>query len=302
MSTLNLKLLVVLTLVAALLSVARAEQHCPGNVNSLPFRLVQRSLIVVPITINHAGPYDFLVDTGAQVTTVDPALADELHLKTHGTAGVAGVGVYALVPLTQLERVDAGSHVVESVLAVIQNLGETQLADHRLRGVLAGNFLEHFDLLIDYAHEVLCLDDSMQMQAKVKGQHIALSAQPLSQYGSTAPQRLIIPVHLSGIGKRQLLLDLDSGTNAPLLYDGSLPTVSATLRGLGTDGREHAFSVLAAQDLQVGSHSLRQIPFVTPGDAGRTISKADVDGLLPTGLFRRVFVNYSDHYVVLETW
>ena len=100
---------------AVSLSEAQAEPHCPGNVNSLPLRLVQRSQIVVSITINHTGPYDFLVDTGAQVTTVDLALAAELHLGTQGTVGVTGVGVYAPAPLTQLESVDAGSHVVENV-------------------------------------------------------------------------------------------------------------------------------------------------------------------------------------------
>ena len=49
-----------------------AEPHCPGNVTSVPLRLVQRSQIVVPVMINRSGPYDFMVDTGAQVTTVDP--------------------------------------------------------------------------------------------------------------------------------------------------------------------------------------------------------------------------------------
>jgi hypothetical protein len=302
----NFKLFFALGCVALSLPLVHAESHCPGNVNSVPLRLVQHSQIVVKVLINRSGPYDFLVDTGAQVTTVDPALADELHLKIQGTAGVTGVGVYARAPLTQLDSVDAGSHTVENVLAVIQNLGQTQLADRRVRGVLAGNFLEHFDLLIDYSHEILCLDDSTQMRAKVKGQHIALSAQPLSQQGSAAPQKLIVPVHLSGIEK-QLLLQLDSGTNAPLLYDagddlGHLQTVGAPLRGRGTDGQEHAFTVLAGQDVQVGPHSLHQIPFVTPMNAGRTTAKADVDGLLPSVLFQRVFVNYSERYVVLDPW
>jgi hypothetical protein len=301
-----LKGLVALTFAAVMVPVLLAEPHCPGNVTSLPLRLIQRSQIVVPVMINHTGPYDFMVDTGAQVTTVDPALAAELHLRTQGSAGIVGVGVYARAPLAQLDSVEAGTHTVENVLAVIQNLGQTQLADRRVRGVLAGNFLEHFDLLIDYSHEILCLDDSTQMRAKVKGQHIALSVQPLSQQGLAAPQKLIVPVHLSGIGKR-LLLQLDSGANAPLLYDagedlGHLQTVGASLRGRGTDGREHAFTVLAGQDVQVGPHSLHQVPFVTPIDAGRTTANTDVDGLLPTVLFQRVFVNYSERYVVLDPW
>jgi hypothetical protein len=302
----NFKLFFTLGCAAAALPVMYAEPHCPGNVNSVPLRLVQRSQIVVPVMINHSGPYDFMVDTGAQVTTVDPALAAALHLQTQGTAGVTGVGVYARAFLTQLDLVEAGSHSVEKVMAVIQNLGQTQLADRRVRGVLAGNFLEHFDLLIDYSHSIVCLDDSIQMRSKIKGEHIALSPQPPSQE-SSAPQKLILPVHLSGMGKRQLLMQLDSGTNAPLLYNAGedlrqLQTVSASLQGRGTDGQDHAFIVLQGQDVQVGPHSLHQIPFVTPANAAGSVPKSDVDGLLPTLLFQRVFVDYSDHYVVLDTW
>ena len=55
-----LKSLVLASFVATV-SVVNAEPHCPGNVNSLPLRLVMRSQIVVPITLNHAGPFDFLV-------------------------------------------------------------------------------------------------------------------------------------------------------------------------------------------------------------------------------------------------
>src|SRR5271170_7361471 len=139
-----LKWLVALILVVVSLPAVNAESHCPGNVTSLPFRMVQRSQIVVRVTINHTGPYDFLLDTGAQVTTVDPALAAALHLNTQGTAGVVGVGVYSRASLTELDTVEAGSHQVEKVLAVIQDLGQTALADRLVRGVLAGNFLEHF--------------------------------------------------------------------------------------------------------------------------------------------------------------
>jgi len=258
------------------------------------------------VRINHDGPYDFLVDTGAQVTTVDPALADELKLKTQGTAGVTGVGVYARAALTQLDSVEAGSHEVEHVLAVIQSLGQIQSEDRRVRGVLAGNFLEHFDLLIDYGRQVLCLDDSMRMRTKIKGEHIALWHQPASQRGSPAPQKLILTARMSGVEKRQLLLQLDSGTNAPLLYDagedlGHLQTAGAALQGRGTDGKEHAFAVLAAQDIRVGPHVLRQVSFVVPVGGAKS-AKADADGLLPAALFQRVFVNYADHYVVLEPW
>jgi Aspartyl protease len=307
MSILNLKWLVALTLAAASLSVVKAEPHCPGNANSLPSRLVQRSQIVVPVTINHAGPFDFMVDTGAQVTTVDPALAAELHLKSQGTAGVVGVGVFARAPLTELDEVEAGSHVIEKVLAVIQDLGQTALADRKVRGVLAGNFLEHFDLLIDYPHSIVCLDESAEMGKKVKGEHIPFSDQAGAQGSVPTPQKLIVSARVPGIEKRMLRLQLDSGINSPLLYGAGEnlkpgQITGASLRSRGTDGVEHAFAVLVSQDVQVGPHSLRQIQFVMPMNAGKNSPKADVDGLLPTMLFQRIYVNYANHYVVLESW
>jgi Aspartyl protease len=302
-----LKWLVALSSTAVMLPAIQAEPHCPGNVNSLPLRLVQRSQIVVPVTINHAGPFDFMVDTGAQVTTVDPALAAALHLKPQGTVGVVGVGVYARAPLTELDTVEAGSHQVKKVLAVIQDLGQTALADRKVRGVLAGNFLEHFDLLIDYSHSIVCLDDSAEMGKKVKGERIPFSAPEGEQGSAPTPQKLIVLAHLPGIEKRMLRLQLDSGINAPLLYGSGEDLkpgqrAPALLQSRGTDGSEHAFAVLASQDVQVGPHFLRQIQFVMPMNTGKNSPKADVDGLLPTMLFQRIYVNYADHYVVLESW
>ena len=32
------------------------------------------------------------------------------------------------------------------------------------------------------------------------------------------------------------------------------------------------------------------------------ISKIEVDGLLPTAIFRRVYISYADRFVVLEPW
>jgi hypothetical protein len=49
----------------------------PGNVDSLRLRLIENVQMIVPVTINHSGPYDFLVDTGAQITTVNPELGNK---------------------------------------------------------------------------------------------------------------------------------------------------------------------------------------------------------------------------------
>ena len=54
---------------------------------------------------------------------------------------------------------------------ISQNL---QSADLHIQGILGEDFLEHFDMLIDNAHSLLCLDDTGAMRAGVKGTHIPL--------------------------------------------------------------------------------------------------------------------------------
>lgn len=44
----------------------------------------------VALTLNGKGPYTFIVDTGANITVVDPALIDQLALPS--LAGTPGVG------------------------------------------------------------------------------------------------------------------------------------------------------------------------------------------------------------------
>ena len=290
---------------ATTVSIVNAEPHCPGNVDSLRPRLIENVQIIVPVTINHSGPYDFLLDTGAQITTVDPALAKALDLKIEGTTGIIGVGNYARAPFTRLDSVQAGSEVVEQVMAVIQDLGQIHLADAQVRGVLAGNFLEQFGLLIDYRQRIVCLEKGDAMETKVKGQHIGLVTGPDTARRPPAPQTVTVAVQLSGIRKESLLLRLDSGINVPLLYP-SVETAhlvesgTSPLRSRGTDGAEHAFVVLTRQQVRIGQLALHEIPFVMPVSATTNLPGPEVDGLLPTALFQRVYINYAHHYAVLE--
>jgi hypothetical protein len=301
------KWLASVTLAATIFPVLLAEPHCPGNVASLRLRLVHRSQMIVPVTINHSGPYDFLVDTGAQMTAVDPSLAAELHLKIQGAADVVGVGFRTHASLAQLDLLEAGSQAVANPLVVVQNLQYLQPTDPHIRGILGGNFMEHFDVLIDYPHSMLCLDISKGMQPEVKGKHIALVTVPRPENEVLIPEPLIIPAHLSGVPDPQLLLLLDSGTNVPFLYDSSKYSspqlaVNASLHGRSVDGGERRFAVLPPQDMQIGTLSLHQISFLTLAGTRTVSSKVEYDGLLTTGLFRRVYISYADRFVVLDPW
>jgi aspartyl protease len=301
----SIQLLVSITLATVTLPALQAEPHCPGSIASVTPRFVQRALIVIPVRINQKGPFDFMVDTGSQITVVDPSLAVELGLKSQGKVGLVSVASYAQASLTVLDTLEAASQVVEKPFVVVQDLGQIQAADPRIRGVLGENFLAHFDLLIDYAHKLLCLDETGTMRESVRGEHIPLVTPQNPESEVPFMERLVISVHLSGTGTRQILLQLDSGSDGPILYASGNETKSALLKQAALQGdnvskAQRAFAVLPPQDVRIGTRTLSHVFFVTPVSVERNVPTMEADGLLPTVLFQRVFICGSDHYVVFD--
>jgi Aspartyl protease len=205
-------------LAATIVPALPAEPHCPGNVASVPLHLTNSHQMIVAVSVNHSGPYNFLLDTGTQITMLDPSLTAELHLNTHGSAVVAGVGFRGAASLAQLDLLEAGSHAVANQKVLVFDFQNPHFVDLHYRGVLGEDFLGQFDILIDNDHKLLCLDDSSVMAAAVKGPHIALAAPAQAANGMPAFRSLIMTAVLSD-GTRPVRLKLDSGTNVSFLFN-----------------------------------------------------------------------------------
>jgi hypothetical protein len=293
-----------MVLAATVIPTLTAETRCPGNVESLPFRLINRYQIVLPIFINHAGPYDFLLDTGTDTTIVGPSLAVELHLRTQGSAVISGAGFHEAGSFAQLDLLQVGSYAVANQEVLVYGLMNLRSVDSHTRGILGEDFLEHFDMLIDNGHKLLCLDDSGVMRVEVKGPHIALVSASQTRDAERLPGLLIVAARLSD-GAPPVRLKLDSGTNAPFLYNtsGHMAPISfggGSVVGSGADGDEKVFSALPPQDVKIGSVRLPGITFMTLAHPLKDSGRKEFDGLLSMDLFRRVFINHADEYAVLE--
>jgi Aspartyl protease len=283
-----------------------AETHYPGSVASITPRFVAGALIVIPVRINQEGPFDFVVDTGGQVTMIDPALASQLQLRLQGSVGIISVAGFARGSMTVLDTLEADSQTLEKPLALVQDLGAiqaAQAANGRIRGILGENFLSHFDLMIDYAHKLLCLDPTTATMDRVRGERIPLvRPHPESEL---LMERLLIATHLSGAGTRPILLQVDSGSNGPLLYarseENAFPLLNhATPRKGNLTPAQRAFAALPPQELRIGKRTMRDVRFVTPVSVAKNVARLDEDGLLPTLLFQRVFISGADRYVAFD--
>jgi hypothetical protein len=299
--------LTTVVLATTLVSSLHAETQCPGNAASVPLHPANRYQAVdtVSVFVNHTGPYNFLLDTGTEITIVDSSLAAELHLTTEGSAEITGAGFHASAAFAQVDRVEVGSHSVASTRLLVYSLQPMRGAGIVIQGVLGEDFLQHFDVLIDNAHNRLCLDDTGVMRAAIKGPHIPLETSVHSAGGAEALSSLVVTVNLSD-GMRPLRMQLDSGATAPVLYDAfSCLAIhlspSAMEFGTGANGVEETFVHVPPQNVRIGSVKLPSVPFVAVTGLGKASAAGDFDGLLPLGLFRRVFICHTEHFVVLES-
>jgi len=302
----NFKWFASLVLALNLVSALAAESGCPGNSESLPLRTVNRHQIVVAVSVNHSGPFPFLLDTGSQLSILDSHLADALHLSLEGEAVLAGAGFNDAASFAQVDSMGAGSHLVSNKKLVVYNLQNLRSADLSIQGVLGEDVLEQFDVMIDNAHHVACFDDPNSMSTAIKGARIELLAPALAKDGVRLAESLIVQAKLSD-GMRPVRMKLDSGANTSFLYDASEVLAigayrGASWHGAGANGTQRAFSALPAQDVKIGTVQLSKVGFITSTGVKKDSRTSDFDGLLAMGLFRRVFMNHAEHYVVLEPW
>jgi Aspartyl protease len=305
-SGLTVRWLVSLSLVGIALPILQAEAHCPGNVASVPLHLVNRYLFVVAVSINRSGPYNFLLDTGTQTTAVDRSLAGELHLNLEGAPVVEGIGFQATASSARLDLLAAGPHAVANQKVVVYDFPSPADGGLPVRGVLGEDFLEHFDMLIDNSHSLVCLDDSGAMRADMKGPHTPLVSPGQAADGIASSRSLIVEARLSD-QTGPVRLWLDCGANVSFLFKLSeylsrKVDRNARLQGMGGNAAQTSYLALPAQDLKVASLKLQNVAFLTPAITQKNLQVAEFDGLLSTWLFRRVFIDHADRFAVLEAW
>jgi hypothetical protein len=284
---------------------SQAEPRCPGDVKGFRPRVVAGALLVIPVMINQTGPFDFMVDTGSQLNVIDPTLAAQLNLKSQGTVGLVATAAYSQASVGVLDSLQAGSHLVLKPLVVVYDLGSIQAADPRIRGVLGENFIAHFDVLIDYGRRLLCLDEARLLERDLRGERIPLVLSKHPETDLPFSQRLVVSVNLSDTGTRPILLQLDSGSDGPILYASKReleqPLLKqAKLQGPKVSDARRAFAVLPPQDMRLGGLIVRKVPFVTPARGSQNVPDREEDGILATVLFQRVFVSHSDHFVIFD--
>jgi predicted aspartyl protease len=256
-------------------------------------RLLRGRLAVVPVHVNGEGPFDFLLDTGTTSTLVTPELAARLGLRAADRVTLVTVAGERAVARARIGRLEVGGRTATDVEALLCGLEQVRALDARLSGVLGQNFLERFNYTLDYGARLLRFED--EGGAPPRGERVPVER---------AEGKLLVAAVPAGDAPRALRLVLDAAATGLILFDerpgGLAPDsfardVRLALTEAGVVGSRGA----RLRALRVGGSRLADIPVaLLPDPAGRA-SRAE-DGLLPTSLFRAVYFNNAEGFVIFD--
>ena len=258
--------------------------------SEIHFRLIDGNLIV--IALNSGGSsFDFLLDTGADTTVIDPAIAPRLSFVPADQVEVVSLSGSRSDLRGAIPTLTVGNAKVDNLNVLVQELPEFRKLDAHIVGILGQNFLSHFNYILDYRRQLVRFESENEVQDTIDGEHVAIESRD---------QRMIVASHAQSRGNASLHLVLDSGAGSLVLMRTASqvlnPPREATLSQLVSGGEVEMKSGRVNQ-LTVGTEKLRQVAALMPDfDPGISMG----DGLLPTILFRSLYVNNHDGFVVFN--
>jgi predicted aspartyl protease len=278
---------------------ALASDSCERRFR-VKFRAAAESMIIVPVTVNGLGPFDFLFDTGMGETVIDRKLAAELNLPHAGNTDLMTLQHSRAVSLVHAGSLAMGGATVHGIdLSVINHLTAPLFW---VRGILGEDFLRNFDLLIDNRHHLIQFESGPRPFAgMLAGEHVPFSPYGLYR-GELTHNRLVVLGRISGLGDKNLALQLDSGANLVVLFANlkklTLVSPQRNYSVTGSFGSDTSFAaeMRSVHALQLGTRTLPDLTVIAPSP----IPPMDVDGFLPTSLFQSIFISHSGRFAILN--
>jgi hypothetical protein len=252
--------------------------------------------LIVPVSINGSGPYPFLLDTGSNSTLVRNELLDTLGISSKDLIPANMTADVSYLRPTVAESVTVAGLSVHGL--EVEGIDADQISRLRIpiQGVLGEDFLKHFDILIDNHAKTLTLGNHSDLARWLTGDHLPLSFSGMRNGHSTA-DRLVLGLKMPSSQATTRFL-IDSGTNYATVFPSkAMPYNGRAMAG----GTFHTFNGnsrchIDFVTLSIGDNIFRDLRLASC--EGLTREKVDVDGMLPTSIFDRLFISHASGYAI----
>jgi predicted aspartyl protease len=278
---------------------ALAQTSTTADESILPVRTLRGYLMLVSVSINDRGPFDFLVDTGTNTTLLDPRLAAELGLRAKDKLQLASLSSSAGVPRYYLQKLKVGPAAESNVEALAVPLTQLAALDHRIRGILGMNFLLHFSFRLDFDRNVMELYPFPENARVPDGLRLPVQINE---------SRLLIAVASSAAPRGTWKLALDSGISQFLVFQDRITPASedsaaghrpGRLMQVSTNLAQQAAPTRMLHDVSISEARLPDQEVVVLRNELQKPTDPQ-DGLLPAAAFHSVFFDRSNATLILS--
>lgn len=264
---------------------------------TVPFQFIENHLFLTAVVDCHQGLW--VLDTGASMSVVDAAFADELGLELSGSVTGAGAGNAVEVSFATLPPYNVGGiEFASQKVGVIDIAGLfRRTSDMDIVGILGYDFLSRFVTRVDYAHELLTFYDPPTFE--YGGEGVVLDA-PLS--GNT----FTLPVTIDGEYDGRWSLDLGAGgTSFHYPYaaaHGLLERPGFDIVGFGAGGKMTK-EVQAFDTIELAGNTVHDAWVGVPDtEVVGAFANSELTGNLGNTLFRHfvLTLDYERQQVIVE--
>lgn len=249
--------------------------------------------LTVPVTINGAGPFRFLVDTGAQATVVTTRVTEALGLMPSGRATLVAMASRTSVETVALDGLEfAGRRFNALTTALLRG------SDIGADGIIGLDSLQDLRVVLDFRADTIQVEDAPG--ARAQGYDIVVRAR--RKFG----QMIITDAQIDGV---RIAVVIDTGS-WDSIGNGALRSrlrlrSGETFTSMDVTGTALTSTVAIAGKLSIGSMALAGVPIgFTDSPAFAAIGLADRPALI-LGIgnlrpFDRVAIDFGSGKILFD--
>lgn len=267
----------------------------PGGVDIVKAAIDQHDRMTVPVRIGKAGPYDFLVDTGAERTVLSRDIATRLQLPMSGKGLLIGIAGTQSVDLVEIDEINLGRRSFYGLTAPLldgYNIG----AD----GIIGLDSLQDQRVLLDFAKKRMTIGDAVQLGG-ARGFEIVVQARRRSG------QLIMTNALIDGV-RTDIVIDTGSDTsigNRALQKALAKRHKGETTQLQSVTGQTIMADIAMAKTLKLGTMTMSNSMLVfadTPAfDKLEMVKRpAMFMGMNQLKLFRRVAIDFSTKRILFD--
>ena len=250
--------------------------------------------LTVPVLVEGAGPYAFMIDTGSQATAITHEIRAALALPPAGTAILVGMASRRQVELVDVGRIEFGTNSFTNFTAPVldrDNVG----AD----GIIGLDALQDFRVLLDFRKQTIAVEDG---NTRDSGNGFEIIVRAHTKLG----QLLITDALIEGV---KTTVIIDTGAQASLANTALRERIRAkrAQEVLTTDvnGVDLMGDLVFVRDLNIEGLALTNVPLTfadTPAfeALGLKDQPAISLGMQHLALFDRVAIDFARQRVLFD--